>query len=185
MTYTSVQLPKPNDEATFERLCETFCKIYFSDPEAHKLGGRGQAQYGIDIIANRDGDVSKIVGIQCKKLKEGRQLSETELKKEIVAALNYTPHITAYYVLTTGANSVELTRICQTESLSLKNSTGRNVPIYFWGWEKISELVQEKPALHRKFHPNYNPSIPKVEQHLEDIKDTVNSNATAALDISG
>ena len=111
--YPPTQIRKPSDETEFEKHCVVLFKELLNDPNVKRLGRRGQKQDGVDIIGKRNRDSKLLVGIQCKLKSDRSTLTDTEIKKEVAAALSYKPPLQEYFILTTAPDDTVLDQLCQ------------------------------------------------------------------------
>jgi hypothetical protein len=105
--YRSTQLRVPTDEAEFAKNCVALFKHVLNDPNVQRLGTRGQAQDGVDIVGHRDDDARRPVGIQCKLKSGTRKLTAREVRSEVSIALAYKPDLTEYFIVTTSKDDVK------------------------------------------------------------------------------
>ncbi len=131
--YKATQIRKPEDEVEFEKNIGVLFRVLLNDQNIQRLGRRGQAQYGIDLVAKRDGKPRNAVGIQCKLKGEGKELTESEVRKEVRKALKYRPLLKEYFVVTTAPNDEKLTTLALTLS-NQQAAKGRQILIEVWGW---------------------------------------------------
>ena len=108
MSYAVMQIPKPLDEHDFERKCTVLFECVLGDPAIDRFGRRGQAQYGVDILGLRDGNIDQIVGIQCKLKGQGKKLTENEVKNEVEKARLFKPPLSEYIIATTAPKDAKL-----------------------------------------------------------------------------
>src|SRR5688572_17813832 len=96
----ATQVPRPEDEALFERGMKLLWKNVLNDPNVQTYGKRGQRQDGIDLFGNRDCDANSFVGIQCKVRTKGK-LDAKDVREDFAAALKKFENLTEYFVCTT------------------------------------------------------------------------------------
>jgi hypothetical protein len=84
---THIRIPK--NHADFERKSVVLFQDVLGDPSMKRLGRSGQTQYGIDLLGYRNGDLKKLVGIQCKKRQPNKAPTNTEVRTEVRKALKY------------------------------------------------------------------------------------------------
>jgi hypothetical protein len=172
--YTPTQIRKPSDETEFEKHCVVLFKDLLDDPNVKRLGRRGQKQDGVDIIGERNRDSKILVGIQCKLKSERTTLTDTEVKKEVAAAISYKPPLQEYFILTTAPDDTALDQLCQKLSLE-QAQMGRTIHIAVWGWGTLSEKINQSESAKHAFDPGFSPAIAFHGQKLDVIIDKLDS----------
>jgi hypothetical protein len=156
--YRQTQIRKPASETEFEKNCVILFREILKDPSVKRLGTRGQAQNGVDLVGLRDRDPAQIVGIQCK-LKSGRsKLTGKEVRDEVKAALRYKPPLREYFIVTTSKDDTKLTQLAQSLMLG-QEAKGRRLHIEVWGWDTLQERIDQYESAKEAFDPGFSPSI--------------------------
>jgi hypothetical protein len=140
--YSPTHIPIPKNHADFERKATALFREILKDQDTKRFARDGQAQYGIDIVGNDGGNVSRIVGIQCKKKKPNEVLTAKEVRDEVRKALKYKPALYKYVIVTTAPKDGKLEQLAQTLTLAQKTK-GRNIKIEVWGWDLLEEKIEE------------------------------------------
>ena len=172
--YTPTQIRKPSDETEFEKHCVVLFKDLLNDPNVKRLGRRGQKQDGVDIIGKRNRDSKILVGIQCKLKSDRSTITDTEVKKEVAAALSYKPPLQEYFILTTAPDDTALDQLCQKLSLE-QAQMGRTIHIAVWGWGTLSEKINQSESAKHAFDPGFSPAIASHGQKLDVIIDKLDA----------
>jgi Restriction endonuclease len=152
--YRPTQIRKPSDETDFEKNCVVLFKEVLADPNVKRVGTRGQKQKGVDVIGKRNRDSKQPVGVQCKLKLEGSKLSDTEVKTEVEKALTFRPKLTEYFIVTTSKDDTTLDELVK--QLSQEQDTkGRRIHIEVWGWDTLSEKINQSEAAKEAFDPGF------------------------------
>jgi hypothetical protein len=141
------EIPRPRNDADFERMCVQIYGVVFKDP-LPKLNGRlGQAQGGVDIYIS----ASKIVriGIQCKKTKT---LTLKGITQEIAKADEYSTPIQRFILATTADNDAGLLKEIQRISDEREVKGLFAVDIEFW--QDICNRISQHTVLQDSYDPN-------------------------------
>jgi tetratricopeptide (TPR) repeat protein len=77
---TATEINKPLNWQDFQRGCVPLFRHLVGDRHLQEWGREGHAQSGIDLHGYRDGDISKPVGIQCRRYK--KPLSEKAMRED-------------------------------------------------------------------------------------------------------
>lgn len=150
------QIPKPADEQAFERASVVLWQRLLGDPNVQRVGRRGQAQNGVDLVGCRNGDPEHLVGIQCKLKGDGKQLTEDEVRHEVTEALGFTPPLREYFITTTAPDSNHLQALARTLTVE-QHQAGRLLKIYVWGWNTLEENISDDPKARTSFDPTFTP----------------------------
>lgn len=167
--YTSIQIPKPNDEQVLERAPIELFRQFLNDPNVTTYGRRGQAQQGVDIYGKRDGDPSCYVGIQCKLKGDEKQLTESIIKEEVDKALTFEPILKEYIIITTAPDDAKLQKYARILELEIKEKTSRVLSIQIWGWGTLEREIQKYPTALDAFYPDYTSHSKKILDGIEHI----------------
>src|SRR5690348_5988597 len=98
--YKSTQIRKPTEEMEFEKQSVILFREILKDPNVKRVGRRGQAQFGVDVVGRRNGKVKNVVGIQCKLKGDDKELTEKEVRTEVRRALKFSPRLSEYIIVT-------------------------------------------------------------------------------------
>jgi hypothetical protein len=139
-----------------------------ADPNVKRVGTRGQRQRGVDIIGKRNRDSKQPVGIQCKLKSAGRKLTDDEVKDEVRKALTFRPKLTDYFIVTTSKDDTELDELGKQLSQD-QEAKGRKIHIEIWGWDTLSDEINQSEAAKEAFDPGFSPSIGEQTRKLDAI----------------
>lgn len=185
--YTSIQIPKPNDEQVLERAPLVLFRCVLDDPNVTTYGRRGQGQQGVDIIGKRDGDPSRYVGIQSKLKGDGKELTKTIVKEEVDKALTFKPELQEYFIITTAPDDAKIQQYARELEVEIQTNMGRVLSIQIWGWGTMEREIQKHPTALKEFYPDYtayskgmedslehtNIGVGKILEHVEQISASV------------
>ena len=143
-------------------------RAFLNDANVQRLGRRGQAQHGIDLIGHRDGDANQPVGVQCKLKGENKKLLAGEVKTEVRKALKFKPALIEYFIVTTAPNDTKLTALAA-ELSKQQADKGRKVLIEVWGWQTLKDRINEHESAKDAFDPGFSPSIQRQREQLEAV----------------
>lgn len=181
--FRPTQIPIPSNETDFEKQSVELFKDVLSDEHVQRLGTRGQAQQGVDIIGHRNGDAAKPVGMQCK-LKTGlSKLTMKEVKDEIDAALGYRPALTEYFIVTTAKNDVALSQYASLRRQEAA-AAGRQIEISVWGLDTLQEEIDKSPRGQRAFDPGFSPFLNEFGKKIDATLRQVSLTRSDAGDIT-
>lgn len=165
---TQTQIPKPADEQVFERASIHLWRCILKDPNVQKNGRRGQRQNGVDVIGVRNGDSNHLVGIQCKLKGEGKELTETEVRREVTKALTFKPPLKEYFISTTAPDDVAIQELARQITQELKKN-GTELIVNVWGWNTLEDQISEHDKAIKAFDPSYGPFTEKIGKNTDDI----------------
>lgn len=177
--YASTYIRIPKDDKEFEINTVVLFRELLNDPNVKRLGRNGQAQYGIDVIGKRDGDPKKIVGVQCKLKGPKEALTEDEVRVEVAKALKFSQPLSEYYIVNSGPNDTKLDALAL--KLSRQGKAKRiNLRIEIWGWETLTERINEYESAKKAFDPGFSSSIAAQDAKLQKLIEGQGQQATAA-----
>jgi hypothetical protein len=177
--YRATQIRKPENETEFEKNCVVLFRGILNDPNINRLGRRGQAQYGVDLVGRRDRDPKQIVGVQCKLKSGAGKLSEEEVLTEVNKALKYEPLLTEYIIVTTAGNDTKLQQYAQKLTQD-QEARGRRIHIDVWGWGILSEAINNDEAAKLAFDPGFSPSLAAQTKAIKALTEGQGKLATEA-----
>lgn len=164
---TSALIPIPSDETSFEDKCVILARDEFKDPNASTFAEKGYKQYGIDILAYRDQDPKKIIGIQCKLKTKGSAPTESEIRRELKKLRAFEHELEGYYIWHTTNDSIDLEKLAITLTRELADS-GKKTTVHIWGWRKLSNLISQNIDALRAFSPDHTAAIDQILQRMAD-----------------
>ena len=141
------------------------------DPNTAANGRSGQPQCGVDIYGYRDGDVRRLVGVQCKKKLDAR-VTETELRAEVKKAKKFKPKLAEFILATTAPRDQAIQQVARTITKELASSSHR-MTVVVWGWEDIEENAAQYDDAINAFDPTFNPYAKKTYEKLEYFDATI------------
>ena len=164
---TSIAIPRPRDWQAFERAAVELWICLLGDDGIHRFGRQGQAQFGLDLLGYRDLDAAKLVGIQCKCVKD---LDDKLIREEVDRALKYKPEMTEYYLITTADDSTAFADLGFELTDECRRKGGRTL-IRIWGWSTLEDRIQKHTNAHKAFDPNYTPVLQAIIDKVTDQLD--------------
>lgn len=170
---SSTVIGMPTDEKAFEENCVPLFAGLLNDPNVKLLGTRGKKQFGLDLIARRDRDPEKPVGIQCKLITRGGKLKENVVRSEVAQALTIKPPLSEFYIVTTATDEPALDFLA-IELAQEQASLNRKIDIQIWGWDTLQEKIRTDPRALAAFDPDYSASTSRL---IELGDETVSSQA--------
>lgn len=162
----AIQIPKPQDADQFERCNLILWRCMLKDETAHLYGISGQRQNGVDILGCRNSDVNHLVGIQCKLKRGGRPLRANEVQGEVAKALEFSPPLSEYVIVTTAPDDANLQSLAKELSICSSKSRKQGLKISVLGWNSLQLEIQRYPEAFKAFNPSH---IPQGDQILEEI----------------
>lgn len=169
--FAAVQIPKPTDEQTFERQNVVLWRGLLKDPNVQKVGRRGQGQSGVDLVGQRGRDPTQWVGVQCKLKGAGKQLTEAEVRAEVAAALEFTPSLREYFIVTTAPDHAPLQALARQLTLE-HHKTGRPMEVQVWGWNTLEDRILEDVDAHKAFDPSFSAFGAKLADTVTEVRVT-------------
>ena len=154
-------IPKPKNEADFERMCKLVYGAVFHDPRPKINGRKGQSQGGVDIYVKDSADGGRI-GIQCKKY----CLTKLKLKhveEEVERADKTKLPIKLLLIATTSDSDSNLLLEVMKLSDDRKSKELFEVEVEFW--DEIEYHIAESPVLQN----HYAPYSPGAAYHRQEV----------------
>ena len=140
------QIPPPENEEQFERLCLDLYRVEFGD-KTQRNGRQGQSQDGVDIFVP-----DKFIGIQCKKKGFNGKIEDSELKEEVKKAKNFKPSLKRFILATTCKRDAKIQEIARLISEDHKNQNLFSVEIH--SWYEIKDLLDKYSEVYEKYYPS-------------------------------
>ncbi len=126
----------PADGVDLERMVERFAQLWLRDPHAARRGRSGQAQQGVDVLAqDRRRGHGEVWAFQAKHVATFRP---ADLRAEI-RKLEALPHPIDHFVVVTTARPSR-----SVQDLAIELAQGRGHAIAVWDWEHFSELFRRE-----------------------------------------
>ena len=125
----------PRSWEQFEELCADIFQSAWRDPALVRHGRAGQRQNGVDIVA-RNGALYPI-GLQCKKRSKWpvSRLTTKQIDAEIKEALNFSPALKAFYILTTAPDDATL--LDHVRKINVEHEKKKLFEVALLGWGEI------------------------------------------------
>jgi len=165
--YSATQIPIPREESDFEKKCVVLFREILKDPNVKRVGRRGQAQQGADIVGHRNRDPKRLVGVQCKAKEEGKELTENEVRSEVKKALKYKPKLVEYIIVTTAKDAIKLQQLAQQLAHSRRARVEKLLLMFGVGYAGRS--INEFETVREVFDPDFSASVKKTREQLEAI----------------
>lgn len=170
MAISKLQIPPPANWTDFEDLCHSLFKAHWKDPLAQMHGRRGQAQHGVDVFGSPEAAYgANLHGVQCKgkEANYGASATEDELKAECAKALKFTPALNHWTLVTTAPRDAKLQKAARL--LSKRHAKQGKFGVQYMGWDDLTELLVEHPAVLRKYYPNHADNIPDLIDAVKEM----------------
>ncbi|MDP1616675.1 hypothetical protein [Phenylobacterium sp.] len=169
---SSTKIPIPLEGKDFERKCVPLFAGLLADPNAKMVGTNGQGQKGLDILARRDRDPHRPVGVQCKLRTRGDKLTETEIRSEVAAALAVRPPLVEYYIVTTAPDDTAYDLLAVQLSQE-QADLGRIIDIQIWGWDTLQQRIHADSRALNAFDPGHSAASDEILQVTAQTAQTV------------
>ncbi len=159
----SNELAKPETDEEFEVMCHALYRRMWNDTGCVRMGGSGQAQFGVDILGH---DGKKSVGVQCKHYNKKAFTFSTvtdDIKKAEEAKLDI-EHL--LFATTAPSKSLLVEKIHELNAKRRKDGKF-TVSVDFWG--EISGHIRLHPEIGRAYIPGFPGST------LLEIKATISN----------
>lgn len=174
---THIRVPK--NDTDFEIKSVVLFRTLLKDPNVKRLGRSGQRQDGVDIVGHRNGNVSCLVGVQCKLKGPKERLTEKEVRDEVRKALKYKPALSEYFIITSAPNDTALDQLAQALSRQQKVKR-RKIRIEVWGWGVLEERMNEDLDVKNAFDPGSSPALQAFQTRLDELAQVQREQPTAA-----
>ena len=169
--YSSVSIPPPTNWQDFERHCRVLFAFIFNDPTTSLHGRPGQLQDGVDIFGRINSDNNRWFGVQCKGKERNYKgaVTETELRREVEKAHNFSPGLSEFILATTAPNDAKIQKIAR--KITQENTeSGRPMVVHVWGWDELKNRISLYPEAIQAFHPNLTPFTGEISSGIADLK---------------
>lgn len=145
----SNELFRPDTEDEFEAMCHLLYRGIWNDTSCVRVGGVGQAQFGVDVLGN---DGKQSVGIQCKHYNKKAFTLATvtdDVRKADEANLN----IDHLLFATTAQNKSSV--VLEVRRLSEERRKAGKFTVSVDFWEEISGHLRVQPQVAKAFIRNF------------------------------
>lgn len=156
-------ISKPQHWQDFEDLIKKlYGEAWGCSDTIEKNGRNGNDQSGVDIYAFPR-EANKYWAIQCKGKDDytNKNLTISEIDKEIAKAMNFDQPLEKFIFATTGNKSIEIQKYIRKKDVELRKKHGMQIHVVFW--DGIDELLEDhKNVLNwyeGKHQKNYDVSI--------------------------
>ena len=148
MSSTWFDLAPPATWQRFEELCADTFAAEWRDPGLVRYGRTGQKQLGVDILAAHG--TAWPIGLQCKQKTRWppKKLTTRDIDDEVTKALQFTPKLEAFFILTTAETDITTTN--HAANLTKAHKKKRLFPVYVIGWQEICRRATLHPAVAQK-----------------------------------
>jgi hypothetical protein len=162
------QLRPPATWEAFEEICADLFSLLWNDPNLVRYGRQGQAQNGVDIYGNDNGDDA---GVQCKAKREWppAKLTKADIDAEVEKAKAFTPKLKTYVIVTTADNDVHLTD--HANAISAKHAKQGLFRVVVYGWSDLARRLWSYPDLLSKHFGIY--VLRKLREDISALPDQV------------
>ncbi len=157
----SNELTRPETEEEFEVMCHALYRRMWNDTGCVRVGGSGQAQFGVDILGH---DGAKAVGIQCKHYNK-KPFTLSTVTGDIKKAEDSGLEIEHLLFATTASSKSGLVKEVYDLSAKRRREGKFTVSVDFWG--EISGHIRLHPEIGKAFIRDFPGST------LLDIKGTI------------
>ena len=162
---TSIQIPKPNDFATFQRKCKVLFEYVLGDHNVKEFGTSGQKQGGIDLLGARRSIGKRIIGSgnQCKLTIKAQKLPKGTVRKEATEALKIEPALQEFIIATTASDDADMdveAALFSDEQARL----GRDFRVIVMGWDTLQTNILRYPEALEAFLPGWSQGQRQLEE---------------------
>ncbi len=159
----SNELAKPETDEEFEVMCHALYRRMWNDTGCVRMGGSGQAQFGVDILGH---DGKKSVGVQCKHYNK-KAFTFSTVTDDINKAEEAKLDIEHLLFATTAPSKSTLVKEIHELSVARRKDGKFTVSVDFWG--ELSGHIRLHPEIGRAYIPGFPGST------LLEIKDTTDT----------
>lgn len=138
---------KPTYWTDFEDLCKKLFGEIWQCPYSIKKNGRqGDEQFGVDVYAIPK-DETEYWGIQCKGKDEyaHKQLTESEIDREIKKAESFRPKLKTFIFATTANKNSTIEEYIRLKDIEHRKAEGFGILLYCW--EDLADLIEENRSV--------------------------------------
>jgi nucleotide-binding universal stress UspA family protein len=145
MNFNERQIPPPKYWQQFEDLCLSIFRNVWGNPTAQKNGRSGQQQHGTDVWGTASYDGGAIHGVQCKgkDVGLGASVTESELRAEVEKAIQFTPVLSHWILVTTAPKDAAIEQIAR--EISQEHKTSGLFAVQVFGWDDLQSLIAKYP----------------------------------------
>lgn len=169
------EILKPRDPYAFQRNCVVLFREELGDPNAKEYGRNGQAQGGIDILGYRQGEPSRAVGVQCRRV--DKPLKHATILKDCRAALALEFGLREIIFATTAPDDTKADQAAKSVERTLR-AEGFDITVHVYGWGQLQTLIALHDGAYAVFVPASAATVRPVELATAPISDAA---AIAAL----
>lgn len=138
----------PRSWDQFEELCADIFHAEWRDPALVRHGRAGQRQSGVDIVARNGAHYP--IGLQCKKRASWpvSRLTKSEIDCEVQEALNFTPRLKSFYILTTAPD--DSTLLGHVRDINQRHAAKGLFDVVLLGWNELLRRAALHPLVSDK-----------------------------------
>lgn len=138
----------PRSWDQFEELCADIFHAEWGDPALVRHGRAGQRQSGVDIVARNGAHYP--IGLQCKKRARWpvSRLTKSEIDREVQEALNFTPRLKSFYILTTAPD--DSTLLGHVRDINQRHAAKGLFDVVLLGWNELLRRAALHPLVSDK-----------------------------------
>jgi tetratricopeptide (TPR) repeat protein len=144
------EIPKPKNWQDFQRGCVVLFQAELKDPHAQEYGRHGQKQRGIDVLGRRNGDPTRLVGIQCRRYVE--PLKKADILKDCREALEIKAGLKEIIFATTAPSDTKATDAVLEVEQELR-SEGHDLTVVLYSWSDLELKICQHPTAFAFFFP--------------------------------
>lgn len=148
---TAIEIGKPLNWQDFQRNCVHLFRRDLGDRHVQEWGREGQKQNGIDLHGYRDGDTTKPVGIQCRRVKE--PLTEQAMREDAEAARAIKPALTELIFAATTERDVKAQTAAANLTAELRAS-GWPCRVVVMSWPDLCQEIVKYDDVLALFQPS-------------------------------
>ena len=141
-TLATIELPPPSDWNEFEDICADLFALTWGDQNTVRYGRKGQRQKGVDIRGRIDG--GSIAGVQCKGKRQWppKKLTTPEIDKQVTAALQFTPPLSEFTIVTTADDDATLQS--HADAITERHREKGLFSVHVLGWAELSRRIKNQ-----------------------------------------
>lgn len=171
------ELAFPTSEDQFEEMCFHLYRKEWNDPGCTRLGGAGQAQFGLDIIGSNG---AQQIGIQCKHYAK-KPFTLATVEGDIAKADSAGIDVDHLIFATSAANKSELVLKVRELSNARKKAGKFTVSVAFW--QELSGMLRLNKEVAREYIPEFpGGTLLQVQETTEAMLAIVKSSSERAIE---
>lgn len=168
MAFHDYQIPPPATWQKFEKLCHLLWMDILNDRNIQLHGRQGQSQAGVDVYGT-DAKTKEFTCIQCKGKNQNynqEELTESDLRKEVEKAKNFTPIPPQIFILaTTAPNDQKIQKVAR--EITEEHKKVGLFKVFVMGWDDLCQRIAISERVINEFYPHL---LPKNDEFLNFAK---------------